>query len=107
VGLALTAALLAWHAAAVAEPVRRALLVGVNDYAAARVPDLRGAVNDVRMMQRILTSRFGFAERDIVLLTDAAATRGAVLAAIDQLVRASPGTSSISITPDTARKCVT
>lgn len=91
-GLALAAALLAWHATAGAGPVRRALLVGVNDYAAARVPDLRGAVNDVRMMQRILSSRFGFAERDIVLLTDAAATRGAVLAAIDQLVRATqPG----------------
>jgi len=35
----------------------------------------------------MLISRFGFAERDIVLLTDAAATRGAVLAAIDRLVR--------------------
>lgn len=89
-GLALGATLAAGTAGA--EPARRALLVGVNEYAAARVPDLRGAVNDVRMMQSILTSRFGFAASDIVLLTDAAATRAAVLAAIDQLVRVSqPG----------------
>ena len=69
-----------------AEPQRRALLIGINDYLSPKVPDLRGAVNDVEMLKRILVTRLGFPEQNIKLLTDAAATRSAVLDAIDELV---------------------
>lgn len=73
-------------------PTRRALLIGINDYVARSLPDLRGAVNDVKLLQRILVTRFGFPEENIVLLTDAQATRSRVMAAIDSFVeRDCPG----------------
>lgn len=68
------------------EPQRRALLIGINDYTSPKVPDLRGAVNDVEMMKRVLITRLGFPEENIKLLTDKQATRSAVLDAIDELV---------------------
>jgi hypothetical protein len=90
---ALTAATLA--GAAPAEPPaptsgrRLALLIGVNEYDA--VPDLRGAVNDVELLRSVLSSKAGFAERDIELLLDRAATRRGIFEAIDRLAaRAKP-----------------
>ena len=59
-----------------------ALLVGINDYASERVPDLRGCVNDVEAMQQLLTSRFGLAAENVLKLTDAQATHEAIKAAI-------------------------
>ena len=87
------------NAAPPAHPVRRrALLVGINDYSASRlpqapanssvkrrlVPSLEGAVNDVREMREMLIARYGFAPEDILILTDQAATRDAVLRAIEK-----------------------
>jgi hypothetical protein len=69
-----------------AEPGRRlALLIGVNEYDA--VPDLRGALNDVELLKSVLTTKGGFAERDVELLLDRAATRRGILAAIDRLAK--------------------
>lgn len=64
---------------------RRAVLIGINRY---KVPgaDLRGCVNDVRNVQGALTTYYGFAARDIVLLTDLAATKSAMEKAIGKLV---------------------
>jgi hypothetical protein len=67
-------------------PARRALLIGINDYSSPSVTDLRGAVNDVTMIRRILTTRFGLAERDVTVLVDAQATRKGILAALERLV---------------------
>ena len=67
---------------------RRALLIGINRYAAAALPDLRGAVNDTIMMRQVLESRFGFSPEDIRVLTDEQATRQGILSAISQLVDA-------------------
>ena len=73
-------------------PVRRALLIGINEYATDAFPDLRGAVNDVETTERILTSRFGFAPADVTVLTDAEATRDRILAALAELADiAAPG----------------
>jgi hypothetical protein len=67
-------------------PARHALLVGIGDYESPRVPDLRGPVNDVLLMKRILETRFGFRTGDIRVLTNEAATRAAILAALKRLV---------------------
>src|SRR6266480_897551 len=76
---------------AIAQPdgrgVKRALLIGINNYAA--VPRLRGSVNDVETMRQVLVSRWGFAERNITMLTDERATRAGILRALDQLVKES------------------
>ena len=80
-----------------AAPHRRALLIGINDYAAiipphARTtpapgrdwPNLAGAVNDVNIMRNMLVALYGFDRNDIVTLTDQAATREAILGGIEQ-----------------------
>lgn len=64
---------------------KRAVLIGVNKY---QIPgaDLRGCVNDVINMTGVLTQVYGFAKSDIVTLTDFAATKKAMQAAIRALV---------------------
>lgn len=52
-------------------PQRRALLIGVGQY--PHLPEslqLRGPVNDVRLLEHVLTSRVGFLADQIVTLTD-------------------------------------
>ena len=65
---------------------KKALLIGVNRY---QIPgaDLRGCVNDVKNMQGVLAQMYGFAGKDITVLTDFAATTKAMQAAISKLVR--------------------
>ncbi len=82
------------------ETVRRALLIGINDYAANDRPDpsggkewipadLRGAINDLEKMRAVLTSRFGFKSSEIRTLADREATREVILNAMREIVRAS------------------
>ena len=63
----------------------RAVLIGINRY---KIPgaDLRGCVNDVKNMQDALTKFYGFKTGDIAVLTDLAATKKAMQAAIRDLV---------------------
>lgn len=72
---------------------RRALLIGINDYSAFRPaqkdpksernrPNLKGAVNDVRAMEELLTGR-GFRRDDIVTLVNKEATRENILNALE------------------------
>jgi hypothetical protein len=87
-----------------AAPVKRALLVGINQYRttvgqepvpapADRVPllgrathrhwsDLDGAINDVDSMYALLVGRFGFDPKNIVVLKDSQATAAAILSAL-------------------------
>jgi hypothetical protein len=60
----------------------RALLVGIDRYENSRL-NLKGAGNDVRNMQRLLTQTFGFSPHQIKSLLDAQATRENVLHAFD------------------------
>lgn len=64
---------------------KRAVLIGINKY---RVPgaDLRGCVNDVKNLKRALTEYYGFAGKNIAVLTDFKATKKAMQAAIQKLV---------------------
>jgi hypothetical protein len=72
-------------AQAPATSVRRALLIGVDDYKA--VPGLMGAVNDVVTLRETLRNRWGFDDRHIETIANAAATRAGILAALERLVR--------------------
>ena len=65
---------------------KKALLIGINRY---KIPgaDLRGCVNDVKNMQAILTQQYGFADKDVTILTDFAATTKAMQAATSTLIR--------------------
>lgn len=64
---------------------KRAVLIGINKY---QVPgaDLRGCVNDVNNLQEVLTRYYGFAGKDITILTDLKATKKAMQTAIQKLI---------------------
>jgi len=68
-------------------PVRWAVLVGINDYAAfdgIEEGDLRGAVNDARSMYDVLIGRWGFAEENIKILLDSEATKDGIQSAVTE-----------------------
>ena len=67
---------------------KRAVLVGVNRYLIPGA-DLRGCVNDVRNMQKMLVDLYGFRPRDIAILLDAKATKRNIQAAVRQMIKAS------------------
>ncbi|HEX8154382.1 MAG TPA: caspase family protein, partial [Thermoanaerobaculia bacterium] len=81
-----------------AEPHRRALLIGINDYTSARPvrplltdrdwPNLTGAANDVRMMEELLVLLYGFERKDIATLTNQQASRVAIVQALETLAAA-------------------
>jgi hypothetical protein len=64
---------------------KRAVLIGINKY---RTPgaDLRGCVNDVKNLKKVLTEYYGFAGKDITVMTDLKATKKAMEAAIQKLI---------------------
>jgi hypothetical protein len=88
---------------------RRAVLIGINDYTAStltahpRPPalqprgwsNLAGAVNDVEALREMLVLRYDFEERDIITLTNQAATRGAILKTIEQHLVKSAATGDV------------
>jgi len=64
----------------------RALLIGINDYSQVDVdaPSLRGALNDVADVSRLLREGFGVPASAIRTLTDADAGKQAILDAMDE-----------------------
>jgi hypothetical protein len=64
---------------------KRALLIGINKY---QIPgaDLRGCVNDVNLLSDALVKLYGFKKGDITTLTDAQATKKAMMAGIKKIV---------------------
>lgn len=54
-----------------------ALLVGIDEY--LKMTNLRGCVNDVMDMKRLLTDNFGFNEKDILVLTNKKATHKGIV----------------------------
>jgi len=68
---------------------KRALLVGINAYPSS---PLRGCVNDVVLMSKILTEQYGFETKEKRMLTDASATTANILERLEWLVDgAQPG----------------
>lgn len=66
-------------------PRKRALLIGINQYAGADshgsplLPPLQGCLTDVELQRELLQYRFGFSPDDILTLTDTEATRQALI----------------------------
>jgi len=81
---------------ALAKPTARklALLVGINQYSqqvydprGSLNPNLKGCVTDVDLQRELLIHRFGFRDRDILVLTDQQATRQNIETAfVDHLI---------------------
>lgn len=65
--------------------MKRALLVGINDYS-GKQNDLMGCVNDVHNMQDLLISLFGFPPENITMLTDRDGTTANILEGLDHLI---------------------
>jgi len=63
---------------------KRALLIGINKY--QELPWLTGSRNDVEVVHDLLVRRYGFPEDNIHTLLDEAATRAAILDALQELV---------------------
>ncbi len=80
VQLALLAAIL--PAPARAEGVKRAVLIGVDEYLSGDVSDLRGCGNDVDLMESVLVGKFDFAPDDVEVLKNEDATREAIIGLI-------------------------
>jgi uncharacterized caspase-like protein len=74
---------------------KRALLIGINNYKA--VPHLMGSLNDVAAIQQILITRWGFEPGNIKTLTEQAATRAAILAALRELVHAAGPSDTVFV----------
>jgi hypothetical protein len=64
---------------------KRALLIGINKYQTPGA-DLRGCVNDVKNLQKVLTQYYRFAGKDITVMTDLKATKKAMQAGIQKLI---------------------
>lgn len=67
-----------------------ALLVGINQYSSQA---LEGCLNDVELQRNLLIHRFKFNPKDILVLTDSAATRQGILTAFEEhlIKQAKPG----------------
>jgi Caspase domain len=66
-----------------AQAERYALVVGIDKY--PHVNQLQGCVQDVRDYHSLLTGQYGFADANVTVLTDAAATREEILRALDRM----------------------
>lgn len=64
---------------------KKALCVGINDYPHGG-NDLNGCVNDAKSWADLLTNHFGFASGDVKLLTDAQATKAAIISGLQTLL---------------------
>ncbi len=73
------------HLARLQQPRPRALLVAIDEYGLEGVPDLRGAVAGAEALRAVLVERWNFAEPDVQMLTNGAATREAIAAACREL----------------------
>ena len=64
-------------------PTRKfALLIGINDYSQGKgmtISNLKGCVNDVLLLKKLLHHRYGFDDRNIITLTNAQASRENIL----------------------------
>jgi len=71
--------------------MKKAFLVGINDYPGSG-NDLAGCVNDTTNLKSLLVKEFGFDASGIRIITDAKATRAAIMDGLESLVaKAAPG----------------
>lgn len=63
-----------------------ALLIGINKYLDTEIKQLRGCVNDVKLINKVLQENFSFPEKNITCLLDEQATRQGILTALQELI---------------------
>ena len=73
--------------AAINRKKRFALIVGIDKYQDADIPNQRGAENDAIAMKKLLTEHCDFADEDVTLLINENATRHRVLGEFNNLLR--------------------
>lgn len=74
------------------DPMKKALLVGINKYAPELNADLRGCVNDVKAMRELLLGTYGFEPDNIRVVIDERATKQNIIDRLKWLVAgAQPG----------------
>jgi hypothetical protein len=75
--------------------MKRALLVGINDYPGAQ-NDLQGCVNDITNLYDVLLKYFDFASTDVRMLSDKRASKRAIMDGLKSLCAgAQPGDSLV------------
>jgi metacaspase-1 len=67
-------------------PIKKAFLVGINQYEPSLNANLRGCVNDVNDMKAVLTGLYGFDPANINLIIDSAATRANIISGLKKLL---------------------
>lgn len=68
-------------------PTKHALLIGIDEYSNyEKQYQLRGCVNDAKLMKRLLVDHFKFEESNIIELHNAAASQQKILAAMESVV---------------------
>ncbi len=69
-------------------PQKHALIIGIDAYVNLDAQyQLRGCVNDARLVRQVLGEHFGFAQADMVSLHNEEATRERILAEMERLVQ--------------------
>ncbi|NEQ70530.1 MAG: DUF4384 domain-containing protein [Symploca sp. SIO2D2] len=67
------------------KPRKLALLVGINNYNYSdRFVNLKGCITDVELQRQLLIHRYGFHPQDILTLTNAQATRQAIIKSFEE-----------------------
>jgi hypothetical protein len=65
---------------------KRALCVGINNFKNFPTATLRGCVNDAQDMAKLLKEKHGFKDDEIIVLTDAKATKAAIMKHLKAMV---------------------
>ena len=82
-------------------PARKfALLIGINDYSQGKgmaISNLKGCVNDVLLLKKLLHYRYGFEDQDIITLTNAQASRENILKQFENHILNQAGPNDIVV----------
>jgi hypothetical protein len=66
---------------------KHALLIGIQDYSSSGISSLKGSINDITLMKGVLRERFGFQDKDFIILLDAQATHTGIEKAFTALIQ--------------------
>ncbi|EAT58165.1 caspase family protein [Chlorobium ferrooxidans] len=69
-----------------AASTKKALCVGINNFKNYPAAALQGCVNDAKEMLALLQKLLGFKTADITVLTDAQATKAAIISSLKEMV---------------------
>ena len=79
------------------QPAKFALLIGIDKYKSSDIPQLRGSVNDIRLMRELLIGKFGMAPENIKMLENEQATHKAIIDAFKNHLIAKANTGDVVV----------